>query len=209
MPAVPTICSAENPPLSPISKPQQRCQPFPVEAHNDLTVDDSDGCACDAQTLQILHRGRILRHISGLKRDAMLGEELLHPTAKDSTRLAEEHHRLGHRHVLLTLDPLRTDPPAAGEMATPFVGQTLRERQEGSDAPVGDAVDHMPPLPPGRHEAAPLQACKVVRDPAARGTSDRDELRDCPLFSQECFKYIQARGIPQDPEIPRSRGQGR
>lgn len=92
-------------------------------------------------------------------------------------------------------------------MTAPFGGQTFRERQEIGDAWVGHLVHHVPPLPPGRHKAAPLQARQVVRDPAARGAGDGDEFRDRALSFKERLEHVEARGISKDPEVPRLRGQ--
>ena len=140
----------------------------------------------------------------------MLGEELLYPSAEDSAWLVENDHRLGHRPLPpLSSDPLRADPPAAGEITTPLDGQALRKRQELADAWVGHPVDHMPPLPPGRHKTTPLQAGEVVRDPASRGAGDRNELRDRSLSIQQRLEHVEARGVSEDPEVPRSGGQGR
>ena len=193
-----------------VSQPEQRRQPLPVEAHDDLTVDDRDGCARDAEALQFCHRGRVVRHISSLKRNAMLGEELLHPAAEDSARLVKDHHRSGHRSLPPSRsDPLGTDPPAAGEVPTSLTRQTLREREKIGDARVGHAIDYVLPLPPGCDEATPLQACEVIRDPASRGTCHRNELRDRPLSPQQHIQNVEACRVPQDPEVPRARGQGR
>lgn len=93
-------------------------------------------------------------------------------------------------------------------MTTPFVGQALRERKKIGDARVGHAVDHMLPLPPGRDEATPLQAREVIRDPASWGARNRDELRDRPLSPKQHIENVEARRVPQDPEVPRARGQG-
>ncbi len=140
----------------------------------------------------------------------MLGEELLHPSAEDSAGLVEDNHRSGHRPLPPSCsDPLGTDPPALGEIATPLDGQALRERQELADAWVGYAVCNMSPPPPSGHKATPLQACEVVRDSAPRGARDRDELHDRSLSREERLEHAETRGVPQDPEVPCSRGQGR
>jgi hypothetical protein len=140
----------------------------------------------------------------------MLGEELLDPSAEDSAWLVEDNHRPGHRPLPpVRSDPLGTDPAALGEIATPLDGQALRERQELADARVGYTVHHMSPPPPGAHKATPLQACKVIRNPASRGAGDRDELRDRSLSSEQRLEHAETRGVPQDPEVPCSRGQGR
>jgi hypothetical protein len=75
---------------------QQRHEPLLVEPDDDLTIDYRHGRRCDTQPHQIIHGGRILRHIPGLKRDAVLGEELLHPSAEDSAGLVEDDHRFCH-----------------------------------------------------------------------------------------------------------------
>ncbi len=96
-----------------------------------------------------------------------------------------------------------------GEIATPLDGQALRERQELADAWVGYTVHNMSPPPPGGHKATPLQAGKVVRNPASRGAGDRDELRDGSLSHKQRIEHVQTRGVPQDTEVPRACGQGR
>ncbi len=75
---------------------QQPHEPLLVKPDDDLTIDHSHRCCRDTQPHQIIHGGWILRHIPGLKHDAVLGEELLHPFAEDSTRLVEDRHRPGH-----------------------------------------------------------------------------------------------------------------
>lgn len=108
----------------------------------------------------------------------------------------------------MSSDPLGADPLALGEIATPLDGQALGERQELADAWVGYAVHNMSSPPPGGHKATPLQAGEVVRNPASRGGGDRDELRDRSLSREQRLEHAETRGVPQDPEIPCSRGQG-
>ncbi len=75
---------------------QQRHEPLLVKPDDDLTIDHRHGRGRDSQRHQLIHGGGILRHIPGLKRDPVLGEELLHPFAEDSAGLVEDDHGLCH-----------------------------------------------------------------------------------------------------------------
>jgi hypothetical protein len=81
--------------------PSKAARRFRSNPTTDLAVDDRDRRTRDAQTLEFGHRGQVLGNVSGLERNALLGEELLDPAAEDSAGLVEYRHRLGHRAGLL------------------------------------------------------------------------------------------------------------
>ena len=83
-----------------LGQAEQRREPLPIEPDHDLAVDDRDRRRRDTQALEFRHCRRILRDVSRLERNPVLGEELLDPATEDSTRLVEDGDRLGHRTCL-------------------------------------------------------------------------------------------------------------
>ena len=175
---------------------QQRREPLLVEADDGLTINYRDRRRCETQPHQVIQGGRILPHISGLKRDAVSGEELLHPLAENSAGLAKDDHGLCHGRFLPEPQGRQDLRPSTGEDA---LGVTLHHRlsqgQNPRDSPVGDAINAF--RPSLRTVANPhyRKAGQMATDPPLRGADQIRELSHALLCVKEVLENPEPRQI--------------